>query len=102
MRNTRILEIAVTLPDPKKAQALATFLAESTVEMNRASVSESDQDLLRGIEQQASEIRARLQETDAGWAKVVSAEPLLGLEAAAWTGRRDCAPRSRSRCRAWN
>ena len=53
VRNTRILEISVTLPDPKKAQALATFLAEGTVASNRQSVSESDQDLLRGIEQQA-------------------------------------------------
>ena len=53
VRNTRILEISATLPDAKKAQALAQFLAESTVEINRASVSESDQDLLRGIEQQA-------------------------------------------------
>ena len=58
------------------------FLAESTVEMNRASVSESDQELLRGIEQQARELRARLQETDATWAKAVAAEPLLGLQSA--------------------
>ena len=36
VRNTRILEISVTLPDAKKAQALATFLAEATVETNRA------------------------------------------------------------------
>src|SRR4051794_33107503 len=48
VRNTRIMEIAATLPDPRKAQAMARFLAESTVELNRASVSESDQDLLRG------------------------------------------------------
>ena len=36
MRNTRILEISVTLPDAKKAQALAKFLAEATVELNRS------------------------------------------------------------------
>jgi len=82
VRNTRILEISVTLPDAKKAQALATFLAEGTVAANRQSVSESDQDLLRGIEQQASELRTRLKESDASWAKAVAAEPLLGLEAA--------------------
>jgi uncharacterized protein involved in exopolysaccharide biosynthesis len=82
VRNTRILEISITLPDPKKAQALAAFLAESTVETNRASVSESDQDLLRGIEQQARELRARLQEIDASWAKAVAAEPLEGLKSA--------------------
>ena len=82
VRNTRILEISITLPDPKKAQALAAFLAEATVETNRASVSESDQDLLRGIEQQARELRARLQEIDASWGKAVAAEPLLGLQSA--------------------
>jgi polysaccharide biosynthesis transport protein len=82
VRNTRILEISATLPDAKKAQALARFLAESTVEINRASVSESDQDLMRGIEQQARDLRAKLQEADASWAKAVAAEPLLGLQAA--------------------
>jgi uncharacterized protein involved in exopolysaccharide biosynthesis len=82
VRNTRIMEIAATLPDPKKAQALALFLAEATVEINRASVSESDQDLLRGIEQQARELRTRLEAADTNWAKAASAEPLLGLQAA--------------------
>jgi uncharacterized protein involved in exopolysaccharide biosynthesis len=82
VRNTRILEISVTLPDAKKAQALAAFLAEATVETNRASVSESDQELLRGIEQQARELRTRLQEIDASWAKAAAAEPLLGLQSA--------------------
>ena len=83
LRNTRILEIAVTLPDPVKAQALAKFLAESTVDMNRASVSQSDQDLLRGIEQQANEMRARVEQAEAGWAKAVTSEPLMGLQASA-------------------
>ena len=34
VRNTRILEIGATLPEARKAQALARFVAESTVEMN--------------------------------------------------------------------
>lgn len=82
LRNTRIMEISATLPDPRKAQALARFLAESTVELNRAAVSESDQDLLRGLEQQAREIRATLQDTEAAWAKVISTEPIVGLQTA--------------------
>jgi uncharacterized protein involved in exopolysaccharide biosynthesis len=82
VRNTRILEISATLPDAKKAQSLAVFLAEATVETNRASVSESDQDLLRGIELQARELRAQLQEADARWAREAAAEPLLGLQSA--------------------
>ena len=83
VRNTRILEIAVTLPDPVKAQALAKFVAESTVEINRASASQSDQDLLRGIEQQARDMRARVEQADAGWARAVTSEPLLSLQASA-------------------
>lgn len=82
VRNTRILEISATLTDPQKAQALAKFVAEATVEINRASVSESDQDLLRGIDQQAREVRERLQQIDAAWAKAAAAEPLIGLQAA--------------------
>ena len=46
--NTRIMEITATLPDPIKAQGVAKFIADATVELNRAAVSESDQDLLRG------------------------------------------------------
>ena len=82
VRNTRIMEIAATLPDAKKAQALAKFLADSTVELNRASVFESDRDLLLGLEQQAREIRGSLQETEAAWARSITTEPLTGLEAA--------------------
>ncbi len=82
VHNTRIMEISATLPDAGKAQALARFLAEETVAINRASVSESDQDLLRGIEQQAAELRASLRETDASWAKAISTEPLAGLQSA--------------------
>ncbi len=82
VRNTRIMEISVTLPDAKKAQAMAGFLAEATVEINRAAVSESDRELLQGIERQASELRTQLQEADASWAKAVAAEPLLGLQSA--------------------
>src|SRR5450631_2798415 len=51
VRNTRILEIATTLPDAGQAQLLAKFLAESTVELSRAVVNEGDQDLLQGIGQ---------------------------------------------------
>jgi uncharacterized protein involved in exopolysaccharide biosynthesis len=82
VRNTRLLEISATLPDPRKAHALAGFLAEATVEINRAAVLEGDQELMRGIEQQARELRARLQEIDQNWSKAVAAEPLLGLESA--------------------
>jgi uncharacterized protein involved in exopolysaccharide biosynthesis len=82
VRNTRILEIAATLPDARKAQALAQFLAESTVALNRSMVTESDQDLLRGMEQQERAIRARLEETENAWARLLLKEPIDDLQSA--------------------
>jgi uncharacterized protein involved in exopolysaccharide biosynthesis len=81
VRNTRILEIAATLPDARKSQALARFLAESTVELNRSLVTGSDRDLLHGLEQQEGEARARLGQVDARWAHLLSSEPIEDLKA---------------------
>ncbi len=86
VRNTRILEISATLGDAKKAQALAKFLAESTVELNRASSSEGDQELLGGLEQQSRDIGTNLQQIDAAWSAAISREPTSGLEAAIQEG----------------
>ena len=81
VRNTRILEISSTLTDPQKAHALAKFLAEATVELNRASSSANDQEFLSGLEQQERDIQASLQHTEAVWSQSVSSEPTAGLEA---------------------
>ena len=82
VRNTRILEIAATLPNATKAQALAQFLAESTVALNRSMVTESDRDLLQGMEQQERAVRARLEETETAWARLLLSEPLDDLQSA--------------------
>jgi capsule polysaccharide export protein KpsE/RkpR len=81
VRNTRILEVAATLPDPRKAQALAQYLAESTVELTRSVVKESDRDLIAGIERQQQEARAHVQEADEAWSKTLAAEPVSQLQA---------------------
>jgi succinoglycan biosynthesis transport protein ExoP len=82
LRNTRVLEISATLPDPRKAQELARFLAESSVELNRSLVREGDRDLIQGFEQQEREARTRLQEIDESWAKLLSSEPVNQLQSA--------------------
>ena len=82
VRNTRVLQIDATLPDPRKAQALAHFMAQSAVELNRTLVSEGDQDLIHGIEQQEQEARAHLQEIDAEWARLLAEEPMNQLQSA--------------------
>jgi polysaccharide biosynthesis transport protein len=81
LRNTRILEISATLPDPRKAQALAQFVAESTVDLSRSLVGEGDQDLLRAMERQQQEARDRLQATEAAWAELLAHEPVAELQA---------------------
>jgi uncharacterized protein involved in exopolysaccharide biosynthesis len=86
VRNTRILEIAATLADARKAQALAKFLADATVELSRASSSEGDQELLAGLERQENDIRADLQKTEAAWSEAFSREPTAGLESAIQEG----------------
>ncbi len=83
VRNTRILEIAATLPNPQKAQALAQFLAEETVALNRSVTSEGDRDLITGIEAQERELQSHLQEIESGWARLLATEPVDQLQAAA-------------------
>jgi uncharacterized protein involved in exopolysaccharide biosynthesis len=80
VRNTRILEISATLPDPRKAQAVAQFLATSTADLSRSVANEGEQDLLRDVEQQAREIRTQLNRTEALWAQLLSNEPVDQLQ----------------------
>jgi uncharacterized protein involved in exopolysaccharide biosynthesis len=76
---TRILQIQVTLPDPEMAHALALYLGEETVKLNRTVNSESDQDLLQDLDQQETQARERLQESDAAWTRMLARQPLDGL-----------------------
>ena len=80
VRNTRILEIAATLPDARKAQALAHFLAESTVALNRTVTSEGDRDLISGIQTQERELQAQLRQSENAWARLLATEPVDQLK----------------------
>ncbi len=80
-RNTKILEIRATLDDPRKAQALAQFLAEETVKMNRAVNREADQEIVRDLEAQLEQARRDLEAAETQWRKAASAEPVETVEA---------------------
>jgi uncharacterized protein involved in exopolysaccharide biosynthesis len=80
VRNTRILEISATLPDPHKAQAVAQFTAESTAALNRSLASEGDQDLIQGIETEQTQAREQLESIDARWAQLQINEPVGQLQ----------------------
>jgi succinoglycan biosynthesis transport protein ExoP len=82
VRNTRILEIAATLPDARLAQQLAKSLAESTVDLSRSLETEGDRDLLAGIGQQEREMRASLDALEAARARLLAEEPVADLQSA--------------------
>jgi uncharacterized protein involved in exopolysaccharide biosynthesis len=82
VRNTRILEISATVPNPRTAQALAQFIAESTVALNRSMMSAGDRDLLKGVEQADADARSALQNVDRDWLRLLSSEPIEDLQAA--------------------
>ena len=65
LRNTKILEISVTLRDPKQAQALALYIAEQTVRLTRETATETEQDLILDAQKQREEARARMEKAEA-------------------------------------
>jgi uncharacterized protein involved in exopolysaccharide biosynthesis len=79
-RDTKILEINVTLPDPKTAQALAQYLGEETVKLSRSVDEEADQDLAQAVEKQEAEARARLDRSEAAWTRTLLQQPVERLQ----------------------
>ncbi|MBN9663925.1 MAG: hypothetical protein J0H49_37340 [Acidobacteria bacterium] len=73
LRDTKILEITVTLPDPRQAAALAGFLAAQTAALSQSVGRAGDQDLISHTEQQLQaeekrmgELNTALQTLEAG------------------------------------
>jgi capsular polysaccharide biosynthesis protein len=63
-RDTKLLEIAVTLRDPRAAQAVAQFLAEETLNLNRSILRRTDEELAAEARRQMETASARLQQID--------------------------------------
>lgn len=82
LRDTRVLNIAITLPDAKQAQAFAQFLAEQTVMSSRAAIEESDRDLLDGASRDLDDAQALLQREQAAWSEFNAREPEQPLSTA--------------------
>jgi uncharacterized protein involved in exopolysaccharide biosynthesis len=86
VRDTKILEIKVTLPDPKTAQALALYLGEETVKLSRSVDGEGDRELTQAIEKQEADAQARLDRSEAAWTRAIAQQPVEGLQQAAQSG----------------
>jgi polysaccharide biosynthesis transport protein len=81
VRNSRVLEIAATLPSPAKSQALAQFLAEQVVALNQSLNVQSGHDMVTVVERQQREAQAQLDRANREWSQVSSNEPIDELEA---------------------
>jgi uncharacterized protein involved in exopolysaccharide biosynthesis len=62
LRDTKILEISATLPDPKTAQSLAQYLADETVTSSRFESLASDTDFVGKAQKQTTEAHLRLEQ----------------------------------------
>ena len=86
VRDTKILEIKVTLPDPKTAQALALYLGDETVKLSRSVDEEGDRELTQAIEKQEADAQARLDRSEAAWTRAIAQQPVEGLQQATQSG----------------
>jgi uncharacterized protein involved in exopolysaccharide biosynthesis len=77
-RNTKVLEISATLPDAGKAHALALYLAEQTMELNRQAGSASDRGLLEAAEHEFARTAAQVQQAQNALTKAMQSSPAEG------------------------
>jgi uncharacterized protein involved in exopolysaccharide biosynthesis len=80
VRDTKILEINVTLPDPKTAHDLAQYLGDETVKLSRSVDEESDRELAQTIQKQEADAQGRLDRGEAAWSRTLAQQPVDGLQ----------------------
>jgi succinoglycan biosynthesis transport protein ExoP len=78
-RDTKLLDINVTLPDPKKAQAVVQFIAEETVNLNRSLSRQSDEEFTAQARKQTEAARARLQQAEKDVVEQAGQHPMESL-----------------------
>jgi len=79
LRDTRALQISVTLPDPKTAQAVTQFIAEGAVELSRSGGREADEAMIEDAGKEAENMKVRLNEAETAWQKVAEAHSTEAL-----------------------
>lgn len=79
LRDTRALQISVTLPDPGTAQAVAQFIAEGAVELSRTGGKEADDATIQDAAAAAATLKARLDDAGTAWRLAAGAHPAEAL-----------------------
>jgi succinoglycan biosynthesis transport protein ExoP len=80
IRDTKILEISATLPEPALAQQLVNYIAEETVKLSRGESAATDREVIGEAERQAAEAQQRLDRAQQGLVANAAREPSGALQ----------------------
>jgi uncharacterized protein involved in exopolysaccharide biosynthesis len=81
LKDTKVLQISVTLADPRKAQAVAQYLAEEAVTLNRSIALDNDRRALGALTAQLEQARINLNRVRVEQARIMAqAQPALWQE----------------------
>ncbi len=80
LRDTKVMQISVTLENPKQAQAMAQFMAEETVKLISSVSHANGREMLDEIQAQADAVQKKLEQAQAALAKVNAAYPVAALQ----------------------
>jgi succinoglycan biosynthesis transport protein ExoP len=72
LKDTKVLQVSATLSDPKRAQAVAQYLADETVSVSRSASKEGDQDLIEDAQRQVDAARVLLNQANEEWRKATN------------------------------
>jgi capsular polysaccharide biosynthesis protein len=78
--STKILEISTTLADPEKAQALAQYLAEKTVQLSKDVDSDSEREVTRESRRILAAAEARQKRAEEARETAIKTEPIANLD----------------------
>jgi succinoglycan biosynthesis transport protein ExoP len=80
LKDTNVLEVSATLPEPAQAQALVEYLAQETVALDRGIARAGDQELLESSRRQMEAARKELDEARTEAASAARPDEVLGSE----------------------
>jgi polysaccharide biosynthesis transport protein len=80
VRDTKILEISATLPEPVLAQQFVNYVADETVKLSRGESAVTDREIIGEAERQANEAKQRLEQAQQAFLSNSAREPIGALQ----------------------
>jgi uncharacterized protein involved in exopolysaccharide biosynthesis len=80
LRDTKILEISATLPEPELAQQFVNYVAEETVKLSRGESAATDREVIGEADRQATEAQQRLDRAQQASVAYAAREPNGSLQ----------------------